>query len=39
MAKQIAKISPIFLRVKAFIVDLFIIAMPLFYGVTYLVLG
>ena len=24
---------------KAFIVDLFIIAMPLFYGVTYLVLG
>ena len=39
MAKQKAKISPVFLRIKAFIVDLFIIAMPLFYGVTYLVLG
>ena len=39
MAKQKAKISPIFLRIKAFIVDLFIIAMPLFYSVTYLVLG
>ena len=39
MAKQKAKISPIFLRIKAFIVDLFIIAIPLFYGVTYLILG
>ena len=39
MAKQKAVIAPVFLRIKAFIVDMFFIAMPLFYITTYLVLG
>ncbi|MBE9819103.1 RDD family protein [Campylobacter concisus] len=38
MAKQKAKIAPIWARVKAFIIDLFIIGMPIFYATTYLVL-
>lgn len=39
MAKTKAGIAPIFLRIKAFIVDMFFIAMPLLYITTYLVLG
>lgn len=39
MAKQKAKIAPIFVRFKAFIIDIFLIAMPLLYGTTYLILG
>lgn len=39
MAKQKAKIAPIWARAKAFIIDLFIIGMPVFYISTYLVLG
>jgi len=39
LAKQKAKIAPIWARVKAFIIDLFIIGMPVFYISTYLVLG
>ena len=39
MAKQKAVIAPVFLRIKAFIVDMFFIAMPLFYITTYLILG
>ena len=39
MAKQKAKIAPVWARVKAFIIDLFIIGMPIFYISTYLVLG
>lgn len=38
MAKQKAKIAPVWARVKAFIIDLFIIGMPIFYLITYLVL-
>lgn len=38
MAKQKAKIAPVWARVKAFIIDLFIIGMPIFYATTYLVL-
>ena len=38
MAKQKAKIAPIWARVKASIIDLFIIGMPIFYATTYLVL-
>ena len=38
MAKQKAKIAPIWARVKAFIIDLFIIGMPIFYATTYIVL-
>ncbi|QPH98666.1 RDD family protein [Campylobacter concisus] len=38
MAKQKAKIAPIWARAKAFIIDLFIIGMPIFYATTYLVL-
>ena len=38
MAKQKAKIAPIWARVKASIIDLFIIGMPIFYTTTYLVL-
>lgn len=39
MAKTKAGIAPIFLRIKAFIVDMFFIAMPLLYITTYLILG
>ena len=39
MAKQKAKIAPIWARAKAFIIDLFIIGMPIFYATTYLVLN
>lgn len=39
MAKTKAGIAPIFFRIKAFIVDMFFIAMPLLYITTYLVLG
>jgi len=39
LAKQKAKIAPIWARVKASIIDLFIIGMPVFYISTYLVLG
>ena len=39
MAKAKAGIAPIFLRIKAFIVDMFFIAMPLLYITTYLILG
>lgn len=38
MAKQKAKIAPIWARAKAFVIDLFIIGMPIFYATTYLVL-
>ncbi|WP_103628552.1 RDD family protein [Campylobacter concisus] len=38
MAKQKAKIAPVWARAKAFIIDLFIIGMPIFYATTYLVL-
>ncbi|WP_103619269.1 RDD family protein [Campylobacter concisus] len=38
MAKQKAKIAPIWARVKASIIDLFIIGMPIFYATTYLLL-
>ena len=38
MAKQKAKIAPIWARVKAFVIDLFIIGMPIFYATTYLLL-
>ena len=38
MAKQKAKIAPIWARVKAFIIDLFIIGMPIFYTTTSLLL-
>ncbi|MCR8699598.1 RDD family protein [Campylobacter ureolyticus] len=39
MAKQKAVIAPISLRIKAFIIDIFIISMPLLYFTTYVVLG
>jgi len=39
LAKTKAGIAPIFLRIKAFIVDMFFIAMPLLYITTYLILG
>lgn len=39
MAKQKAIIAPISLRIKAFIIDIFIISMPLLYFTTYVVLG
>ena len=38
MAKQKAKIAPIWARVKAFIIDLFIIGMPILYATAYLLL-
>ena len=38
MAKQKAKIASIWARAKAFVIDLFIIGMPIFYATTYLVL-
>ena len=38
MAKQKARIAPVWARVKAFIIDLFIIGMPIFYATTYLLL-
>ena len=38
MAKQKAKIAPIWARAKAFVIDLFIIGMPIFHATTYLVL-
>ncbi|WP_107929867.1 RDD family protein [Campylobacter concisus] len=38
MAKQKAKIAPIWARVKAYIIDLFIIGMPIIYATTYLLL-
>jgi RDD protein len=38
LAKQKAKIAPVWARAKAFIIDLFIIGMPIFYATTYLVL-
>lgn len=37
--KQKAKIAPVFFRIKAFIVDMFFIAMPLLYLTTYLIMG
>lgn len=37
--KQKAKIAPVFFRIKAFIVDMFAIAMPLLYITTYLIMG
>lgn len=39
MAKQKAVIAPIFSRIKAFIIDIFLISMPLLYFTTYAVLG
>ncbi|MSN96223.1 RDD family protein [Campylobacter sp. FMV-PI01] len=39
MSKQKAIISPIILRVKAFIIDIFLISMPLLYCTTYLILN
>lgn len=39
MSKQKAKIAPIISRIKAFIIDMFIILMPILYAMTYLVLG
>lgn len=39
MAKTKAAFAPIFSRFKAFIIDMFLIAMPLFYATTYLILG
>jgi len=38
LAKQKAKIASVWARAKAFIIDLFIIGMPIFYATTYLVL-
>ena len=38
MAKQKAKIAPIWARVKASIIDLFIIGMPILYATAYLLL-
>ncbi|CZE46191.1 RDD family protein [Campylobacter geochelonis] len=38
MSKQKASISPVFLRVKAFVLDMFLIAIPLLYFTTYVVL-
>ena len=39
MAKQKAVIAPVFLRIKAFIIDIFLISMPLLYFTTYAILG
>lgn len=39
MAKQKGVISPITRRVKAFVIDIFLIAMPMLYITTYLILG
>lgn len=39
MAKQKALIAPVWLRFKAFVIDMFIIAMPIFYLITYAVMG
>lgn len=38
MAKSKAIVAPVFKRLKAFIMDMFLIAMPLLYICTYLVL-
>jgi len=38
LAKQKAKIAPIWARVKASIIDLFIIGMPILYATAYLLL-
>lgn len=38
MAKQKAKISSVFSRFKAFVIDMFIILMPILYIVTYLIM-
>ncbi|NLK66521.1 MAG: RDD family protein [Campylobacteraceae bacterium] len=39
MAKQKGVIAPISSRIKAFILDIFLLAMPLLYFTTYVVLG
>lgn len=39
MGKQKAVVAPVFSRVKAFIIDIFIIYMPILYATTYLILG
>lgn len=39
MSKQKAVIAPIFLRIKAFILDLFLIATPILYFTTYVILN
>lgn len=39
MSRKKAVVAPIFSRFKAFIIDIFFIAIPLFYIVTYLILG
>ncbi len=39
MPKQKAVIAPVWLRVKAFIIDMFVILMPILYFTTYVVLG
>ncbi|MCI6988204.1 MAG: RDD family protein [Campylobacter sp.] len=39
MAKQKGVISPISRRIKAFVIDIFLIAMPMLYITTYLILG
>ncbi|WP_169753145.1 RDD family protein [Campylobacter mucosalis] len=38
MSKQKATIAPIFMRFKAFVIDMFIILMPILYIMTYVVL-
>ncbi|MBR8464185.1 RDD family protein [Campylobacter sp. faydin G-24] len=39
MSRQKAVIAPIYSRFKAFIIDMFVIFMPILYIVTYVVLG
>lgn len=39
MAKSKASIAPVYLRVKAFIIDTFFIFMPILYIATYAILG
>lgn len=39
MSRKKAIVAPIFSRFKAFVIDIFFIAIPLFYIVTYLILG
>ncbi len=39
MAKRKGFTAPVFLRVKAFIIDIFLLAMPLLYFTTYVNLG
>ena len=39
MPKQKAVIAPVWLRVKAFIIDMFVILMPILYFTTYVVLS